>query len=814
MKRYRLPELLCHIPYFKGVRHEKTPCKVQRCVQDDFSYPVLPYRRDVPPAFRYSGSLLAEYIYNSGDGKLTRINHSNGQKVKYLYDTLERISEIQYNSNGGDTFSTAYRYTYDANGNLYKTEDLVGNTETYCKYDHNGRLAEYVTVVPSGRGTDKSQTLYWTYYDYEGRVTHIQSNRDYYSGSVKYIDICSQNFGYDANDGLLTNVVNSYSDIEYYLYYGHDKFGRTTTVSTDMTQGDACAEIYSTITYASPDSGSGTTTTRIESVNTTYPGNISANVNSENYRYTYDANGNITEIRINNVLRYSYEYDKFGQLTRENNADTGKTVKYFYDNAGNITLKRTYSYTTASNLSGLTYTTVYYTYDSPEEYSNNYFGGLWGDLLTNYNGQEITYDADGNPLTIGDNITLEWTQGRRLSNYNLYGDIDIGFTYNSDGIRTRKTVEGITHYYTLDGLRILSEEWTTGAGSNAVRHLMVYVYDASGSPIGFRYRNSGESSGVFHEYIYGKNIQGDILYIFGLDGTLYASYVYDAWGKQSVTYYNSGNNNNLVPGVKYNPFTYRGYYYDAETGFYHTGTRYYNPEIGRFINADGQLNPGTGLIGLNLFAYCNNNPVNMADPDGNIPFFLITAAIGAVAGAVVGGIIATKNGGNVWAGIGIGAAAGGLIGLGAGAAASAMLAGSIAATTTEVVVGGAGLVSAVSAGGVGAGAAYIANNVSQSAVQSTVTELTPSVSEIRNDILDLQRVGSALKTDIYHAFTSIVDNYAGYATQTNLENATLYQLLGSLNGIDGRFEWIVQAGQVTHRFFVEGGGINGIPIMP
>ena len=71
-----------------------------------------------------------------------------------------------------------------------------------------------------------------------------------------------------------------------------------------------------------------------------------------------------------------------------------------------------------------------------------------------------------------------------------------------------------------------------------------------------------------------------------------------------------------------------------------------------------------------------------------------------------------------------------------------------------------------------------------------------------------------MKTDAHHAFSNIVDNYAGYATKSDINNGTLYQLLGSLNGKDGRFEWIVQNEQVTHRMFVEGGGINGIPIMP
>ena len=154
------------------------------------------------------------------------------------------------------------------------------------------------------------------------------------------------------------------------------------------------------------------------------------------------------------------------------------------------------------------------------------------------------------------------------------------------------------------------------------------------------------------------------------------------------------------------------YYYDTETGFYYLQSRYYDPEICRFINADGQLNEG--FLGLNMFAYCENNPVNTADPTGHA-FMFLTAAIGAVVGAVAGGIIAAKKGKNVWSGIGIGAAVGGLAGLGLGAAAGAMLAGSATASTAAVASGAGMLATAVSTGGAGAGLAFIADNISRAA---------------------------------------------------------------------------------------------------
>ncbi len=103
----------------------------------------------------------------------------------------------------------------------------------------------------------------------------------------------------------------------------------------------------------------------------------------------------------------------------------------------------------------------------------------------------------------------------------------------------------------------------------------------------------------------------------------------------------------------------------------------------------------------------------MNDSNGNCPFFIVTAVVGAVAGAVVGGIVASQNGGNIWAGVGIGAAAGALIGTGVGAAAGIALAGSITASTGAVVAGGSTLCTIVSTNGIGAGAIYVSNNVSQ-----------------------------------------------------------------------------------------------------
>ena len=201
---------------------------------------------------------------------------------------------------------------------------------------------------------------------------------------------------------------------------------------------------------------------------------------------------------------------------------------------------------------------------------------------------------------------MTWTQGRRLATMSGNGQ-SISFTYNADGIRTSKTVNGITHYYHLAGTQILSEEWTD---ANEVQHLIIYHYDANGQPVGMSYRNSTQGANEYQSFLFVKNLQGDIVKVLDEEGNLLVSYTYDAWGNSTSTTYSNGG---ASTAVVYNPFRYRGYYYDSELGFYYLNSRYYDPSVGRFINADALVSTGQGILGYNMFAYCNNNPVTNID---------------------------------------------------------------------------------------------------------------------------------------------------------------------------------------------------------
>ena len=181
----------------------------------------------------------------------------------------------------------------------------------------------------------------------------------------------------------------------------------------------------------------------------------------------------------------------------------------------------------------------------------------------------------------------------------------MSFTYDDNGIRTSKTVDGVTHTYQLNGSQIVSEQWGD--------KLLVYLYDASGAPIGMMYRTTSYAINSFDVFWFEKNLQGDIVAVYNSAGTKVAYYTYtDAWGNHSEGYINLSTNE----GVQYNPFRYRGYYYDTDLGMYYLQSRYYDPNTCRFINADVYISTGYGIIGNNMFAYCNNIPTCYSDPEG------------------------------------------------------------------------------------------------------------------------------------------------------------------------------------------------------
>lgn len=168
--------------------------------------------------------------------------------------------------------------------------------------------------------------------------------------------------------------------------------------------------------------------------------------------------------------------------------------------------------------------------------------------------------------------------------------------------------------------------------------MLQFVYDESGAPYALRYSADGGSS--WRTFYYILNLQGDVVELVYADKTVCATYTYNAWGQ--IISAETTAPNITANLAELNPLRYRGYYYDTETGLYYVSSRYYDPEVGRWISPEpnvyaGAFDSGSGLIGYNVYAYCANNPVNFSDPTGE--FILTALIVGVVAGAVIGGAI-------------------------------------------------------------------------------------------------------------------------------------------------------------------------------
>ena len=568
---------------------------------------------------------LASYEYNAYNGKLSVLTYGNGLKVKYLYDDVDRVKEICYNIGTGGAYQTVYSYTYNSAGSIHSVVDHINNETTVYKYNTAGQLI-YSYVADNAEGVNLVGVAMT--YDDQSRLDHAFYTYDYRLGTTVGSSHLSYVYQYQDNGNLQDLTVSDSATLRMDVFPTYDGYGRTTYVET-VAKIEGFSAFYSKYTYDYKTNGN--QESGLVSQVTTNVG-LSANSNtSKTHGYTYDTNGNITAISQGSVIYYQYQYDDLGQLIREDNREKNASYEYIYDDAGNITAKKTYAFTTGTL--GTATSTKNYTYSN----------STWGDLLTKYGTDTILYDAIGNPIKIGyyesaddywgSGYDLQW-QGRQLTSYQYFYELggeyfyenSLTFTYNADGIRTSKTVNGIKHEYLLTGSQIVRETWT----ESGVEHMLVYLYDEKGAPVGLRYRTSTYEEDVYLHFFFEKNLQGDIIAIFDENGNKIGTYTYDAWGNCTVTTLTSYAINNSIVNT-YNPFRYRGYYYDVETGWYYLQSRYYNPQWGRFINADGYVSTGSGLLGYNMFAYCNNNPVMLTDPAGDFPIhILVVIAVVAV----------------------------------------------------------------------------------------------------------------------------------------------------------------------------------------
>ena len=538
---------------------------------------------------------LESYGYAPNNGPLITVAYGNGDTQEILYDKEERIRARRWNGESTD----AVRYEYDDYGTLEKETDLVNGRIDKDQYDMTGRLVQSTTLEkntgaagePTVANTHTVQSLEIGYDNYN-RVNRLVQSLE---GSKTKTGLVYGDASKAQRPGLSYGLTVDGKQRQSLAY---DAMARCTKETVTLPGGQTRENrfTYGTLRHL----------TDTDSL-------LSAMSNgTESWSYEYDNVGNITKLTSGTKV-ITYQYDELNQLIRENNGVLGTTVLYTYDAGGNMTSRKTYAYTEGTPQTLQKNETLSYRTDG------------WKDQLVSWNGYRYVYDAGGNP-TLLRGVPLTWGEGRRLKRVSLsWGTVD--FAYDSDGKRVRKTSGGntTTYYYNGNVLSGLVRKASKDAGTTGTGTTVQFVYDTQGKP--FMLRMNGKT-----DYFYLYNGLGDVTGLVDSSNQVVVRYQYNSWGKVTSTQDTSG-----VSLATLNPFRYRKYVYDPETGLYCLGSRYYDPEVGRFVNADDTdviFAKPQELGSKNLYAYCDNNPVAREDYAGEFP---IPCIVGAVVGAVVSG---------------------------------------------------------------------------------------------------------------------------------------------------------------------------------
>ncbi|MDO5809310.1 MAG: RHS repeat-associated core domain-containing protein [Lachnospiraceae bacterium] len=312
-------------------------------------------------------------------------------------------------------------------------------------------------------------------------------------------------------------------------------------------------------------------------------------------RYTYDTRN---PYRVKKIAEYAGETAgkslslTYGYNSTKFTDNKNRSEIYRFNNSGNLREEREYDYTT-DPVSG-----------TPKKLTTAVMDETWKDKLLKWGSTGMTYDACGNMLKKGD-ATFTWTQGRKLSAIN--NGKNIRYYYDHTGARVKKVVDGVTTEYRMAGSLLVSER----TGDETIW----YQYDSAASLVAMIIGGT--------RYNYVRNAQNDIVGLIDSTGKRVVYYKYDSWGRAV----NISGTMAATVGQK-NPFRYRGYYFDSESGMYYLQSRYYDPEIRRFISADNIIVTGTSVEyqNVNLYEYCSDNPINFQDPSGH---FILSALAGA-----------------------------------------------------------------------------------------------------------------------------------------------------------------------------------------
>lgn len=554
--------------------------------------------------FTYGGKTYAVLV--TGKKKSDTI-----RETKYVYDTKNRL--VSYTDPEGRTET----YTYDCNSNLTKTVDKNGNTLKNT-YDNKNRLTER-TAKEKKTGKETVHTYRYNAY---GDVT-VQDDTQFVYGDVsgqvtkettkltKNKDVV-KNYTYDSKGNKSTFSVKAGEDTKLSLSYEYD--GSSRLISVKDSEGKQA------VSYTYDTEGSLSERQAANGLKTTY-----------GYDYQNRLTSMTNETGKGVVSKYSSTYLKNGQKAEEvstvmdkNGKSTKKTAAYTYDMLGRITRETktgrediSYTYDANNNRKQMTIgnKTTAYQYNKNDELLRTdtlhtdtekndvviYKNDKNGNQLATVNRSEIPAEAKDTSyidvdVTLGDNqlndnVVNHYNALNQLTE-TLTKNYKVSFTYDAEGLRTGKTVNGEKTVYVWDGEQVVMELSKGGA----VQKRYIRGNDLV-------YADKGENT---EKTYYVTDMHGNVVQLLDESGNVTKTYEYDSFG------------NEVKPEKKdENPYRYCGEYYDKETEEVYLRARYYEPSVGRFITRDTYTGESDEPLSLHLYTYCENDGVNAWDPSGH-----------------------------------------------------------------------------------------------------------------------------------------------------------------------------------------------------
>lgn len=510
--------------------------------------------REIADIRKYQGNTRVNSTKYDKKGNI--VSHSNnGDVYLYAYDEYENVIDVKIN--GNRIISKSEKRILYGNGD----EKLILDNENGYQYKINGQDI-FSWVYESDEKHVKTDEITGIIYEYNytgESLNSIYSNTGY---GVSY-----------RNDGEKYTVLYQYGDESKVQNIYEPDYSKSDLISGDKYIENKSEEGMEYSIYNNDN-------TVLRSQYVCEDGRIVKVLynDQEGVLYTYNGSGQILSVTECGKKIIDYNYNVLGHLTKVFDYRQEIVEEYKYDMYGNLMEVNTYD---MDDQTGEPIKTDTYKYNSD----------ISGDVLSSYNGKEIKYDEIGNPLSYYDGKSFVWS-GRNLDSVKDSA-INVEYSYNQDGIRTSKTVNGKTTYYYMDGNDVIVEA--------SDEHIIWYIYDEKTDLLGFIYEDEN--------YYYKKSVTGDVMEIVDNEGDYVCGYEYDAWGNVLAI-----KGNEKIGNV--NPIRYKSYYYDSETGFYYLRSRYYDPQVRRFINMDDVTMLQYKNIDVNLYAYCYGDPINISDPNG------------------------------------------------------------------------------------------------------------------------------------------------------------------------------------------------------